>query len=104
LDAAPDLSEELDPHVTPITIPSDLHCSLWKGKDDNDTNCWASPSGKGFMIRGKNYLKDSSKVSKLFKSFNYKVEVQHQIFSLTWMMRYCAVVVCMRFSVLQINN
>ncbi|XP_027918766.1 protein ENHANCED DISEASE RESISTANCE 2-like isoform X3 [Vigna unguiculata] len=60
--AAPDLSEELDPHVTPITIPSDLHCSLWKGKDDNDTNCWASPSGKGFMIRGKNYLKDSSKV------------------------------------------
>ncbi|XP_052730841.1 protein ENHANCED DISEASE RESISTANCE 2 isoform X3 [Vigna angularis] len=60
--AAPDLSEELDPHVTPITIPSDLHCSLWKGKDDNDTNCWASPTGKGFMIRGKNYLKDSSKV------------------------------------------
>ncbi|KAK7265139.1 hypothetical protein RJT34_32755 [Clitoria ternatea] len=60
--AAPDLSEELDPLVTPITIPSDLHGSLHKGKDDNDTNCWASPSGKGFMIRGKNYLKDSSKV------------------------------------------
>ncbi|KAL2338480.1 hypothetical protein Fmac_012926 [Flemingia macrophylla] len=60
--AAPDLSEELDPHVTPIRIPSDLHGSLHKGKDDNDTNCWTSPSGKGFMIRGKNYLKDSSKV------------------------------------------
>ncbi|XP_028189656.1 protein ENHANCED DISEASE RESISTANCE 2-like isoform X2 [Glycine soja] len=60
--AAPDLTEELDPHVTHITIPSDLHGSLCKGKDDNDTNCWASPSGKGFMIRGKNYLKDSSKV------------------------------------------
>ncbi|KAL2961671.1 hypothetical protein AAZX31_17G101400 [Glycine max] len=60
--AAPDLTEELDPHVTHITIPSDLHGSLRKGNDDNDTNCWASPSGKGFMIRGKNYLKDSSKV------------------------------------------
>ncbi|XP_027329168.1 protein ENHANCED DISEASE RESISTANCE 2-like isoform X2 [Abrus precatorius] len=60
--AAPDLSEELDPHVTPVTIPSDLHGSLCKGKDDNDTNCWTSPNGKGFMIRGKNYLKDSSKV------------------------------------------
>ncbi|TKY54741.1 ENHANCED DISEASE RESISTANCE 2 [Spatholobus suberectus] len=60
--AAPNLSEELDPHVTHITIPSDLHGSLHKGKDDNDTNCWTSPSGKGFMIRGKNYLKDNSKV------------------------------------------
>ncbi|XP_057749900.1 protein ENHANCED DISEASE RESISTANCE 2 [Arachis stenosperma] len=61
--AAPVLSEELDPHVTPVTInPSDLHGSLHEGKDDNDTNCWTSPSGKGFMIRGKNYLKDNSKV------------------------------------------
>ncbi|CAL0307079.1 unnamed protein product [Lupinus luteus] len=61
--AAPDLSEELDPNVTPIRIQlSDFHGSLHKRKDDNDTNCWASPSGKGFMIRGKNYLKDNHKV------------------------------------------
>ncbi|XP_061375754.1 protein ENHANCED DISEASE RESISTANCE 2-like [Gastrolobium bilobum] len=61
--AAPDLSEELDPHVNPVTIhPSDFYGSLGKGKDDKDTNCWTSPSGKGFMIRGKTYLKDSSKV------------------------------------------
>ncbi|XP_073227013.1 protein ENHANCED DISEASE RESISTANCE 2 isoform X2 [Cicer arietinum] len=61
--AAPDLCEELDPHVIPITIdPSDLHGSLCKGMDDNHTNCWTSPSGKGFMIRGKNYLKDNCKV------------------------------------------
>ncbi|XP_057417760.1 protein ENHANCED DISEASE RESISTANCE 2-like isoform X2 [Lotus japonicus] len=61
--AAPDLGEELDPTVAPITIDqSDIHGSLRKGKDDNDTNCWTSPSGKGFMIRGKNYLKDNSKV------------------------------------------
>jgi len=64
LQAAPDLGEELDPRVTPITIhPNDIHGSLRKGMDDNDTNCWTSPSGKGFMIRGKNYLKDNSKVS-----------------------------------------
>ncbi|KAE9601753.1 putative protein ENHANCED DISEASE RESISTANCE 2 [Lupinus albus] len=63
LHAAPDLSEELDPYVSPIKIhPSNFHGSLRKGKDDNDTNCWASPSGKGFMIRGKNYLTDTSKV------------------------------------------
>ncbi|CAL0320155.1 unnamed protein product [Lupinus luteus] len=61
--AAPDKSKELDPHVTPVTIDaSGLHGSLSKGKDDSDTNCWTSPSGKGFMIRGKNYLKDNSKI------------------------------------------
>ncbi|CAK8563537.1 unnamed protein product [Lathyrus sativus] len=60
---APDLSGELDPRVTPITFnPSDIHGSLGKGMDDKDANCWTSPSGKGFMIRGKNYLKDNSKV------------------------------------------
>ena len=73
LQAAPDLSEELDPRVTPITIhPNDIHGSLRKGMDDNDTNCWTSPSGKGFMIRGKNYLKDNSKVSQPFKLFSYR--------------------------------
>ena len=62
--AAPNISKELDPHVTPMTIDlSGLHGSLSKGYDDNDINCWTSPSGKGFMIRGKNYLKDNSKVS-----------------------------------------
>ncbi|OIW19508.1 hypothetical protein TanjilG_06963 [Lupinus angustifolius] len=61
--AEPDLSEELDPHITPMTIrPRNFHGSLRRGKDDNDTDCWASPSGKGFMIRGKNYLTDTSKV------------------------------------------
>lgn len=73
MQAAPDLSEELDPHATPIPIhPSDSHGSLRKGMDDNDANCWSSPSGKGFMIRGKNYLKDNSKVNWPFKLFGYK--------------------------------
>ena len=101
MNTAPDLTEELDPHVTHITIPSDLHGSLRKGNDDNDTNCWASPSGKGFMIRGKNYLKDSSKVSWLFKSFDSRVKGQ-QIFSLIWTMSNAAVV-CICFNVLQVS-
>ncbi|KAM7265417.1 hypothetical protein ACFE04_003100 [Oxalis oulophora] len=42
--------------------PSRFHGSLHKGKDDADSNCWASPSGNGFMIRGKTYLKDNAKV------------------------------------------
>lgn len=58
-----DANKELDPRVAPATIdPSNFHGSLHKGKDDSDTNCWASPSGAGFMIRGKNYLKDNNKV------------------------------------------
>ncbi|KAJ1436958.1 START-like domain superfamily [Sesbania bispinosa] len=61
--AAPDLSKELDPLVSPVSIDaSEFHGSLRKGEDDNDTNCWTSPSGEGFKIRGKNYLKDNSKI------------------------------------------
>ncbi|TKY73074.1 ENHANCED DISEASE RESISTANCE 2 [Spatholobus suberectus] len=61
--AAPHLSKELDPHASPITIDvSDMHGSLRKGENEKDTNCWTSPGGEGFMVRGKNYLKDNSKV------------------------------------------
>ncbi|KAH1210078.1 Protein ENHANCED DISEASE RESISTANCE 2 [Glycine max] len=57
------LSKELDPDASSITIDvSGKFGSLCKGVDENDTNCWTSPSGEGFMIRGKNYLKDNSKV------------------------------------------
>ncbi|KAG4144666.1 hypothetical protein ERO13_D05G051400v2 [Gossypium hirsutum] len=31
-------------------------------KDDADTNCWTSPGGAGFMIRGQTYLKNSAKI------------------------------------------
>ncbi|XP_027338393.1 protein ENHANCED DISEASE RESISTANCE 2-like [Abrus precatorius] len=61
--AAPELTKELDPQARPISIDAcDLHGSLRKGENENDTDCWTSPSGEGFMIRGKNYLKDNSKV------------------------------------------
>lgn len=68
--AAPNLCKELDSHVSPIEIDaSDFNGSLRKGKDDNDTDCWTSPSGEGFKIRGKNYRKDNSKVSWPFNYF-----------------------------------
>lgn len=61
--AAVDANKELDPSVAPIVLETiQFHGSWQKGRDDKDTNCWGSPSGAGFMIRGKNYLKDNSKV------------------------------------------
>ena len=56
-------SSELNTHFPPITIdPSQFRGSLHQGKGETDTNCWTTPTGQGFMIRGKNYLKDNSKV------------------------------------------
>ncbi|PSS13919.1 Protein ENHANCED DISEASE RESISTANCE like [Actinidia chinensis var. chinensis] len=61
--SAPDLNEELDPNIPAIILdPSHYRGSMLQGKDESDTNCWTSPSGEGFMIRGKTYLKDCSKV------------------------------------------
>ncbi|KAK9098418.1 hypothetical protein Syun_025463 [Stephania yunnanensis] len=56
-------SNELDAHISPLKIDASLfHGSAHQGKDETDTNCWTSPSGQGFMIRGKTYLTDNSKV------------------------------------------
>lgn len=63
VNAVPDANKELDCRIPPVVIdPSQFHGSLQKAKDGTDSNCWASPTGKGFMIRGKTYLKDNSKV------------------------------------------
>ncbi|KAL6541200.1 hypothetical protein OROMI_025083 [Orobanche minor] len=54
---------ELNSSVPPINLdPSQFHGSMRKAKDETDKNCWSSPEGSGFMIRGKTYLKDSMKV------------------------------------------
>ncbi|KAI7729581.1 hypothetical protein M8C21_021999, partial [Ambrosia artemisiifolia] len=53
----------LDKKSNPDPGASHLCGSMCEAKSENDTNCWMSPSGKGFMIRGKTYLKDSTKVS-----------------------------------------
>lgn len=69
--AAPDANKELDSAIPPIIIdPTQFKGSLHHGKDEKDSNCWTAPSGEGFMIRGKNYLKDNSKVNIL--SFHFE--------------------------------
>ncbi|KAM6553198.1 hypothetical protein CsatB_013960 [Cannabis sativa] len=55
--------KELDTNATFTEIdPNQFNGSLHKEKDEKDTNCWTSPSGMGFMIRGKSYLKDNTKI------------------------------------------
>ncbi|KAG6493827.1 hypothetical protein ZIOFF_048830 [Zingiber officinale] len=54
---------ELDANCPSVTIdPRQFHGSMVQGKAQTDSNCWSSPNGHGFMIRGKNYLKDYSKI------------------------------------------
>ncbi|KAJ0872135.1 putative protein ENHANCED DISEASE RESISTANCE 2 [Helianthus annuus] len=54
----------LDHSVDPVNLDSSEFCgSMQKGKGESDSNCWTSPSGAGFEIRGKTYLKDSAKVA-----------------------------------------
>lgn len=60
----------LDTSIAPIDIEfSQFKGSLAKAKGESDSNCWSCPSGEGFKIRGKTYLKDFNKVIKK-KLFN----------------------------------
>ena len=59
-----DANNELDQNVDPVNLdPSNFSGSMHKGKGEGDSNCWTSPGGAGFKIRGKTYLKDSTKVN-----------------------------------------
>lgn len=61
--SAVDENKELDSKIPPIDVDlSVFQGSLARGKNDTDANCWTSPGGIGFMIRGKTYLRDNSKV------------------------------------------
>ncbi|KAI3496047.1 hypothetical protein L1887_38397 [Cichorium endivia] len=63
-DPDPGADGELDSLASPVTVDQiQFPGSMSEGKTENDTNCWTSPSGTGFMIRGKTYLKDNAKVS-----------------------------------------
>ncbi|KAK6151642.1 hypothetical protein DH2020_014277 [Rehmannia glutinosa] len=56
-------SNVLNSSVPPVNLDSSqFHGSMRRAKDENDKNCWSTPDGSGFMIRGKTYLKDSMKV------------------------------------------
>ncbi|XP_073157572.1 protein ENHANCED DISEASE RESISTANCE 2 isoform X1 [Henckelia pumila] len=58
-----DSSNQLNSKVPPINLDSSqFQGSMRRAKDEADKNCWSSPDGSGFMIRGKTYLKDSIKV------------------------------------------
>lgn len=47
----------------PIALdPHDFQGSMRLGTNDADRDCWTSPNGSGFVIRGKTYLKDNAKV------------------------------------------
>ena len=57
---------ELDSITPPMAINLDIfRGSLSHGKDDKVTNCWAQPGGNGFAIRGRTYLSDYAKVSRI---------------------------------------
>ncbi|KAL6647344.1 hypothetical protein ACP70R_014781 [Stipagrostis hirtigluma subsp. patula] len=56
-------SSELVTNSTAVTIdPSHFHGTLRRAKGENDPNSWSSPGGEKFMIRGKTYLTDYTKV------------------------------------------
>ncbi|XP_011084030.1 protein ENHANCED DISEASE RESISTANCE 2 isoform X2 [Sesamum indicum] len=56
-------NNELDSNEPAMDLePSQFRGSMRKSKDESDKNCWSSLDGSGFMIRGKTYLKDSTKV------------------------------------------
>ncbi|KAL5698805.1 hypothetical protein ACHQM5_029793 [Ranunculus cassubicifolius] len=60
---APVISTELNAQISPISFDtSQFHGCMRQGKDDTDSNCWMSPGGQEFMVRGKSYLKDNAKV------------------------------------------
>ncbi|KAI3701560.1 hypothetical protein L6452_26738 [Arctium lappa] len=60
---APYANNELDPTACPINLDySHFPGTMCKGKSETDVDCWTSPSGKEFMIRGKTYLQNSAKV------------------------------------------
>ncbi|KAK3123519.1 hypothetical protein QOZ80_8AG0632120 [Eleusine coracana subsp. coracana] len=54
---------ELVTKSSPVTVdPSHFHGTLQRAKSENDPNSWSMPGGEKFMIRGKTYLTDYTKV------------------------------------------
>ncbi|EPS71915.1 hypothetical protein M569_02843, partial [Genlisea aurea] len=56
-------TSDLNSSVPSVSLdPGQFYGSMRKAKDEADKNCWSSPDGSGFMIRGKSYMNDSMKV------------------------------------------
>ncbi|XP_022683345.1 protein ENHANCED DISEASE RESISTANCE 2-like isoform X1 [Setaria italica] len=56
-------TSELVTSSSPVSVdPSQFHGTLRRAKSENDPNSWSAPGGEKFMIRGKTYLTDYTKV------------------------------------------
>ncbi|XP_066353870.1 protein ENHANCED DISEASE RESISTANCE 2-like isoform X2 [Miscanthus floridulus] len=56
-------TSELVTNSSPVAVdPSHFHGNLHRAKSENDQNSWSAPGGEKFMIRGKTYLTDYTKV------------------------------------------
>jgi hypothetical protein len=57
-------NSELVTNSSPVIVdPSHFHCTLRRAKSENDLNSWSAPGGEKFMIRGKTYLTDYTKIA-----------------------------------------
>ncbi|XP_019181698.1 PREDICTED: protein ENHANCED DISEASE RESISTANCE 2-like isoform X1 [Ipomoea nil] len=78
--AGTSVGKESTPNSPTTPVITNFLGTMQQGKDDNDINCWTAPGGSGFVIRGKTYLKDSTKVKggdpmfKLIAVDWYKIE------------------------------
>ena len=58
--------------MDPVALdPTQYKGSMRQAKDGADSDCWASPDGADFKIRGKTYLKDNTKVDPSPKQLRY---------------------------------
>lgn len=65
-------TSELVTNSTPVTVdPSHFHGTLHRAKSENDPNSWSAPGGEKFMIRGKTYLTDYTKVQLYEGTFQF---------------------------------
>lgn len=63
---------DFDTSFAPVAIDlNQFHGCLHQAKDETDKNCWGSPSGQGFMVRGKTYLNDFCKVVFQFQFIHF---------------------------------
>jgi len=64
-------TSELVTNSSPVAVdPSHFHGTLHKAKSENDQNSWSAPGGEKFMIRGKTYLTDYTKVGRTREHYN----------------------------------
>lgn len=62
--------------MDPIALdPTQYQGSMHQGKDEAGSDCWTSPDGAGFKIRGETYLKDNTKVDLYTAQLHYLADI-----------------------------